>query len=439
MVGHLVVSLVLLASNAAFAGGPDVSAPDVARPAREEAAAKKDGAGGGRREKAGKGSSQRGGSGGSSAKPPSTTRDGGAPADGRGGDAKPESREPSSARGEADRGPERPAENRPSGPAGARPADHGPAQAPSRTISAGAPRSPTGPGPAASPGRSAPRPMPANLRPPPAAAHGAPPPGHRGPPPSGSHAANTAAAHHQAAAAHHGARPGGHAAAAAHHQAWARAYRGAHPARFWAYRGPVVWYPGYPRYWYHGVFVYGPPPYARQSAEVVEKGPKRVIDRDDTWAVGARGGTYASGYTNGAAYSDFGMGLAVRYRPADALGLELQWSYHDQSWDASTARIDQPLSASVQLFAFPWTRFNPYVLAGVTYTNRNVQDDIGQAFVDNDHPVWGPHLGVGLELGIGKNWSVNGDLRGIGYLNDGGEDLMRQGATQANLGVNRYF
>ena len=413
MVRHLVISLGLLLSASALAAPPDATAgPELARPETNDVSAKKDGDGGGRRQKAAKPASKRNGAP-APARPPTTTRD---------------TNPPAKAGGAADHtGDGAPAADRSGAERSSPAAPRGPGQPVPRTISAGAPHG-------ASPGLGAPArgaSMPANFRPPPAAA--GQPGAHRGPPPAGSPAAHTAAAHHQAAAAH------GPHGAAAHHEAWAHAYRASHPMRFWAYRSPVAWYPGYPHYWYHGVFVYGPPPYARSGAVVEQAGPKRVINRDDTWAVGVRGGTYASGYTNGASYSDFGMGIAVRYRPVDALGLELQWSYHDQSWDAQTARIDQPLSASVELFAFPWTRFNPYVLAGVTYTNRNVQDSIGQAFVDNDHPVWGPHLGIGLELGIGKNWSVNGDLRGVGYLNDGGEDLMRQGATQANLGVNLYF
>jgi len=343
-----------------------------------------------------------------------------------GPDARPAGREASPAAGPG----ARPAPDR-------TPASRGPAATPGRPISAGVPQGPH------SPAANGARPMPANYRPP-ATAHASPhgnPQGHQAAAnPAAARAHAQARAHHRHAGAQAGHRAAAHhrAAAVAAQRAWARSYRSHHPWRFRSWRGPVfvTWYPGYPHYWYHGVFVYGPPPSA--PAEV-EAAPKRSVEREDKWAIGVRGGTYASGYTNGARYSDFGMGIAARYRPIEPLGIELQWAYHDQSWDSSTERISQPLSVSAEVFAFPWTRFNPYFLGGVTYTNRNIQDSVGQQFVDDAHPYWGPHLGIGLEIGLGKAVSLNGDIRGIGYLNDGGSDLVRQGAVQSNLGLNFYF
>src|SRR5262249_25077738 len=150
----------------------------------------------------------------------------------------------------------------------------------------------------------------------------------------------TAHAHYAAAAAH---RPGGpgRAAAVANHAAWAHAYRAHHPFRF--SRAPVfvAWYPGYPRYCYQAVFVHAPPPGAPPDAEPAP----RKVNHEGQWAIGVRAGAYSSGYTNGASFGDAGLGLAARYRVVDPLGLELQWTYHDQTWAQGTERIDAPLSA----------------------------------------------------------------------------------------------
>lgn len=251
----------------------------------------------------------------------------------------------------------------------------------------------------------------------------------------------TARSHHEAARggyrpSNHPAQVHAHARARAHHRAWVERHH-----RPW-YRVPVVvrWHPGYPRYWYHGIFVYGPGPrYAGHAHVPASAAPEREVDRAQTWAVGLRTGSYMSGYRGGAAYGDFGMGVALRYRPVESLGFEGQWVYHDQSWDSATERISQPLSLSVQLFALPWTRFNPYLSAGITHTGLNLQDQVGQQMVDAEGALWGPHLGAGLEFGLGEKASINFDLRGIGYLNAPADAMLRPGAAQANMGVNFYF
>ena len=53
--------------------------------------------------------------------------------------------------------------------------------------------------------------------------------------------------------------------------------------------------------------------------------------------------------------------------------------------------------------------------------------------------LWGPHGGIGVDLGVGDRASVNFDVRGIGYLNSGPDDPSTPGAVQANMGFNFYF
>jgi opacity protein-like surface antigen len=262
-------------------------------------------------------------------------------------------------------------------------------------------------------------------------------------------AAHQHMAESRAAAAHHSVE---RRYAAARHSAVARDHA-AH--RAWASRHS--WHPGWHGagwghpHWATGVFVFGPAPWYHetvvvggQSVEGATAEPERQVDRTRSFSIGVRGGSYLSGYHGGPGYGDFGMGLAARYRASEALGFELAWQYHDQSWTEQTERINAPLSASVELFAFPWTRFNPYVFAGLTWTGRNYQDPIyegglnGQVVSINDS-LFGPQGGIGLEFGVGERASVNLESRFIGYVNKAPEDPSRAGAVQANLGFNFYF
>lgn len=258
-------------------------------------------------------------------------------------------------------------------------------------------------------------------------------------------AAAVARTHRHAAAVHHASAARHHYAARAEAARWRHNYVRHHYVHARWYR-PVTWfrpwYPGRPHYWYHGVFVYGPGPVyvgprseARSSAA-----PERKVNHEGQFAVGVRAGSYISGYTNGASYGDFGLGIAARYRPIEPLGLELQWNYHDDTWAQGTERIQQPLSASVELFAVPWSKVNPYALAGLTLTNRNIQDDTGdRATVTSDASMWGPHVGLGIEFGLSDKTSLNFDGRWMGYLNRPEGDPAYPGAFQGNMGLNFYF
>ena len=156
------------------------------------------------------------------------------------------------------------------------------------------------------------------------------------------------------------------------------------------------------------MFVYGPPVvvydgdggggHVRHEGEVAAA-PKRAVDREGKFSLGLRGGSYLSGFHDGSSYGDAGLGLAARYRPIDPLGFEVQWMYNDATWSKDSARIQQPLTVSAELFAFPWTKVNPYVLAGVTFTDRNIDQPLasGASFASED-ALWGPTGGVGMGI-----------------------------------------
>lgn len=253
------------------------------------------------------------------------------------------------------------------------------------------------------------------------------------------HTAAVAHAHQRAAYVHARTRARAHVSATRWHSAWVRHHYARavwHHPRTWF----TPWHPGYRHHWYHGVFVYGPAPWSPPPpAGAPEPEPKRTVDHVGDLSLGIRGGSYISGYSNGASFGDFGLGVAARYRVAEPVGLELQWNYHDDTWSQGSERIEQPLSASVDLFAFPWSRVNPYAVAGLTLTNRNVYDAIGGAQVDSDQAYWGPHGGLGVEFNISQKTSINLDARWIGYVNKDPADLAHPGAVQLNSGLNFYF
>ncbi len=257
--------------------------------------------------------------------------------------------------------------------------------------------------------------------------------------------AHATAAHHRTAAAYR------HRSAASRHRAWASHARGG--SGHWY--APGSWFRPYRAghaHWYHGVFVYGPGPrYGHgngngggggqsDGAGSAERVPERKVDRARTFAVGVRGGSYLGGYSaDGGGFGDAGLGVAARYRLTEAVGLEVSWMHHNQTWDEGSERVYQPIQGSVQLFGMPWTKVNPYLLAGVTVAGRQVHDNLGFTQVDEAGTLVGPHGGLGIEFGIGKKASINFDARYTGYLNKPAGDLTIPGALQANMGLNFYF
>lgn len=263
---------------------------------------------------------------------------------------------------------------------------------------------------------------------------------------SGHHEARThvRAGHHEPAyraAARHRASAHASHAAAAHHAAWV--------SRHSYHRWYSPWRAGYAHHWYHGVFVYGPRVVVVDGggggggggrSESRAQGPKREVNREGDFSLGVHGASYLSNFGPGEGYGDAGLGLTLRYRPIESLGFEAAWTYHDASWSADTSRIQQPLQVSAQVFAFPWSRVSPYVLAGVTMNDRNLDQPLArEPDLQTEDTLWGPHAGVGIEFALGKSVALDFDARFIGYVNKTPEDPSAAGAFQGNMGLNFYF
>lgn len=204
-------------------------------------------------------------------------------------------------------------------------------------------------------------------------------------------------------------------------------------------------------YPYHGVFVYGPRPTAHvryvhgggQPVAVQQQDlPSRAIDRDNTLALGIKGGSMISSTPNQEIYGDPGLGLVGRYRPAEPIALELDLQRHVSAFTPEVGRSNTQLSGSVDLFAFPWARVSPYVLGGVTWNALNLGgDDIGRVGVDGGSAVdgqWGLHGGLGLELAMGNNFALDLEGRYVGWLDERGP-TDAPGALQATAGLLYHF
>lgn len=147
-----------------------------------------------------------------------------------------------------------------------------------------------------------------------------------------------------------------------------------------------------------------------------------------------------SGYSGDASFGDFGLGLAARYRGNEALGLEVAYGYYNDSFTADAERVTQPVSASVELFAFPWTKASPYALGGLSWTARSYKDTLPNGTTDEIKDVqFGPHAGLGLELAVGENSSLNLEGRYTHFVSREEGDDSAPGSLQGTVGLNLYF
>ena len=203
-------------------------------------------------------------------------------------------------------------------------------------------------------------------------------------------------------------------------------------------------------YPYHGVFVYGPRPtthvhYHRRSgpARVARNDlPKRAVDRDNSLAIGVKGGSMISSTPNQQVYGDPGLGLVGRYRPAESVGLEMALQRHGSAFSPTDARSNTQVAGSVALFAFPWTRVSPYAIGGVTYNAANFGSEVwnGTAYeaVRTVDSQWGLHGGLGVEFALGDNFALDLEGRYIGWLDERAPGEA-PGALQATAGLLFHF
>ena len=202
---------------------------------------------------------------------------------------------------------------------------------------------------------------------------------------------------------------------------------------------------------YDGVIAYGPRPryhyvyrdrvdYRVKESQV----PDRAVERDNSLAIGISGGSIVGGYDDAAPFADPGVAGTIRYRPDESVGLQATIGSFGMKSDDSF-RTNTSVQASAMIFAYPWTRVSPYVLGGVTWDARNYNDayrDLSTDAVgrlDQEDVQWGPHLGGGVEIAIGKSVAVDVDARYTGFVTADDTDPTLPGALQTGVGVLVHF
>ncbi len=198
---------------------------------------------------------------------------------------------------------------------------------------------------------------------------------------------------------------------------------------------------------YDGVIAYGPRPryhyvyrdrvdYRVKETHV----PDRAVERENSLAIGISGGSIVGGYDHASPFADPGLGGTLRYRPDESVGLQANVASYGMQSDDSF-RTNTSVQASAVLFAYPWTRVSPYVLGGVTWDARNYNDayrDFSTDVVgrlDQTDVQWGPHVGVGLEIAIGKVVAIDVDAKYTGFVTADAADPTIPGALQTGVGL----
>jgi len=199
---------------------------------------------------------------------------------------------------------------------------------------------------------------------------------------------------------------------------------------------------------YHGVFVYGPRPSAHVHyvgapgpVRVVQEDlPERAVDRNNSFALGIKGGSLISG-SDHAVYGDPGIGAVARYRPDESVGLQFDLSHHWGNIPETEFRTQTQAAGSLALFAFPWAPVSPYVIGGATWNARNVthEEFDGESFTSKEtgYGQWGLHAGLGLELALGKSVAIDLEGRYVGWLSR--EQGDAPGALQTTAGLLVHF
>lgn len=133
-------------------------------------------------------------------------------------------------------------------------------------------------------------------------------------------------------------------------------------------------------------------------------------------------------------------GVQLKYRHSERLGLELAGEYQRHLFPRTT--VHSAVGQLSALVYFPLARLQPFVLAGAgVYASRvhglNYRRNLGRL---------GPHVGAGLEVPLGENWTVDGSWRHV-WLKDietrdpntGNLRSYQRSGEQLSFGVNYRF
>jgi hypothetical protein len=129
------------------------------------------------------------------------------------------------------------------------------------------------------------------------------------------------------------------------------------------------------------------------------------------WWLGARAGFLKAKDADDGTWV---VGAQLRWHVAAIFAFEASVEVHrDEFNDGDVEVFTIPVQLSAMLF-IPLGGFRPYVLAGVGwyFTETSFSGPLSNLDDDTDS-VFGGHVGIGLELMLGRSFSINADFRYI--------------------------
>jgi opacity protein-like surface antigen len=136
------------------------------------------------------------------------------------------------------------------------------------------------------------------------------------------------------------------------------------------------------------------------------------------------------------------VGVQGRFRFLKYFAVEASISGHDSELQNGDQHVIQyPVQLTAMFYLFPESEFRPYILGGVGwYYTRVEYSGALSATPNTDDHVFGEHFGAGLELIVGKNVSIDGDIRYI--FQNPSNAQVRNGDWnywQVTFGINLFF
>lgn len=110
----------------------------------------------------------------------------------------------------------------------------------------------------------------------------------------------------------------------------------------------------------------------------------------------------------------FGYGIILGYSLNQNVTIALTGEYfNDDMEDLAGEETDYRMHLSAYYMPADFSGIRPYLSAGIVYTNRNYEFNIGGEETDN---VFNGRIGAGLDYSLISNISLNADL---GFYTDG--------------------
>lgn len=135
-------------------------------------------------------------------------------------------------------------------------------------------------------------------------------------------------------------------------------------------------------------------------------------------------------------------GVQARIHFAKILAAEASVTFHQNKYEEGDVVVTQyPVQLTAFLYIIPEGPLRPYILGGVGWYHTKFQyDGLFSLLNDRTEQIFGEHLGAGAELMLGKQASLDADVRYI-FLNPDTDQVIRREFNywQVSFGLNFFF